>query len=280
VFGENGADKINGGADEGTATFEEPDEGQDIILVDLIDKIADGTLAPGSGHFQAGGPNAGDYVDNVGSLHKVGVYQDGGDFYDLFYYDPEDLPVEDVLDSQHISVWLYDDYDSTPTYLGSWDLMENQQVYFGVNINDHPNGVHVVVFHDEPTPEMLADPQHNWLHQQSTDLLAEIVDHDEGNTPLPTFEAGDQLIGGNGPDQFVWDAADTNNVDLIWDYNQGDGTYNPLEGDTLLLIGVTDYTTFMKDLDGDTVEDLVIYVGENQAIGLVGITDINQVTFG
>ena len=73
---------------------------------------------------------------------------------------------------------------------------------------------------------------------------------------------------------------DLNNVDLIWDYDQASGAYDVTEGDVLLLKNVdpdTALTTFMYDVDGDAVEDLVIFIGDNQAIGLVGITDISQV---
>lgn len=284
IYSENGPDQLYGDADDGTATFEEPSEGQDIVLVDLIDKIDDGTLAPGDGHIIENGQHAGDYQDNSGSLQKVGVYEDGGDFYDLFSFDPPDLPVLNVLDSQHISVYLYDDGWTNPIHLGSWDLMENQQVYFGVDISTYPDGKHVVVFDGEPTQAMLDDPEQNWLKQQATDKLADIVDHEEGQTPPPTFVGGDQLIGGNGPDQFVWDANDVQSVDVIWDYNQGNGSYDPLEGDQLILkntglTDVNDLTTFNFDVDGDgdATNDLVIFIDTNQAIGLVGIDDISKV---
>ena len=99
-----------------------------------------------------------------------------------------------------------------------------------------------------------------------------------------TFHAGDQLIAGNGPDQFIYNASEgPQNVDLIWDYNQGDGTYNPLEGDVLVLRnnGITNVADLVTvgnhDLNGDGHNDLVIYLGQDHAIGLVGITDINQV---
>jgi len=110
----------------------------------------------------------------------------------------------------------------------------------------------------------------------------DVVTVTEGEDSV-TFTAGDELIGGNGPDQFVWDAnSGPQNVDLVWDYNQGDGTYNPLEGDTLVLqnTGITDVAdldTFLHDIDGDGNDDLVIFFSEDHAIGMVGITDINQV---
>jgi Ca2+-binding RTX toxin-like protein len=287
VFGENGADQMNAGSDTGTAsiTVTPPEPGQNPPTVDLADYTPsedDGTILAGDGKFK---PN-GDYQDNQGSLQKVGIATEVGDFYQVFAFDPGDLDPALVLNSVTISAYIYGPgFSGPPVFINTWTLNENQQVSFSVDMNDHPAGGVVVVFQGTPgtiTQDQFDNP--NGPASLKTQAFDGYDDSSGGQgQTIYSFEAGDQLIGGNGPDQFIWDGNDVNNVDLIWDYNQGDGTYNALEGDTLIIkntgLALGDLvTTTTLDLDNDaTTTDLVIYIGENQAIGLVGIDDISKV---
>jgi hypothetical protein len=212
---------------------------------------------------------------------KEGVYEDSGHLFSLFSFDPGDEAPTDVLNDVHIYVYTYDDGFVNPQYLGDWTVAENKMVYFSVDITENPGGKHVVVFNGAPTQSMLDDPQgNNWMAQRPSDKLADITTTGAGTFQ---FVAGDELVGGNGPDQFVYDAAEgTNNVDRVWDYNQSSGSYDPLEGDTLLLknAGTTNVAdlqfTAGHDINGDGNNDLVIVFGDNHAVGFVGISDISQ----
>ena len=283
LFGENGPDTLNGGKDEGSASVTEiPGEGDPpptVTLANYKPSDDDGSISPGEGHFQENGQHEGDYVDNSGSLQKVGIAAEGGEFFQVFSFDPMDLAPEDELNPVTVAAYIYGPgFSGTPELIGTYTLMENEQVSFSVNMNDHPQGGIVVVFQVPVTQAMLDNPQgQSSLKTQAFDGY----DAAGESEFVYAFEAGDELIGGNGNDTFVWDANDTVNVDLIWDYNQASGVYDATEGDVLLLKNVDPdeaLVTFMTDIDGDTVDDLVIYFGEDQAIGLVGITDIAQVT--
>jgi Ca2+-binding RTX toxin-like protein len=276
LFGENGADQLFGDADNGTASVT---QGEVTVTVNLIEKIADGTIADGFGQFV--GKTGDTYQDNQGSLMKEGVYEDSGHLFSLFSFDPGDEAPTDVLNDVHIYVYTYDDGFVNPQYLGDWTVAENKMVYFSVDITENPGGKHVVVFNGAPTQSMLDDPQgNNWMAQRPSDKLADITTTGAGTFQ---FVAGDELVGGNGPDQFVYDAAEgTNNVDRVWDYNQSSGSYDPLEGDTLRLknAGTTNVAdlqfTAGHDINGDGNNDLVIVFGDNHAVGFVGISDISQ----
>jgi Ca2+-binding RTX toxin-like protein len=292
LYGENGADQLNGNNDDGTASYTPAGSGTGPVF---INPIADGTIGPGDGKFLRNG----DYQDNQGSLQKVGFSDADGlagplHTFEIFQFDPGDEIPINQLNPVHMAAYIYEGggySDLNPDKIGDWTLNENQTVSFNVDLTLHPNGGHVVVFMVDAggnaTTAQLTDPEHNWLKSQAFESLADL---DSGNSPAQfSFKAGDQLIGGNGPDQFIYDKAEgPNNVDLIWDYNQGNGTYDPLEGDVLVLknTGITDVanlvTTSDYDVNGDGNKDLVIVLGDNHAIGLVGITDIHQVhvTFG
>jgi hypothetical protein len=172
-----------------------------------------------------------------------------------------------------------------PSDVAHVTLEAGKTYYFSLTYDAGHETVRVDLFagHISPTGGS-SDPKTVATSEAVPDPGWDTFFHEEdGGTTPPTlsFEAGDELIGGNGNDTFVWDANDTANVDLIWDYNQASGAYDATEGDVLLLKNVDPdeaLVTFMTDIDGDTVDDLVIYFGEDQAIGLVGITDIAQVT--
>lgn len=304
LFGENGADQLNGGSDEGSAsiTIIPPDPGQGpaptVTLVDYTPSTDDGTQSPGDGHFILNGAHAGEYQDNSGSLQKTGIAEEGGDFYQVFSFDSADLAPANQLNEVTVAAYIYGPgFSGTPELIDTFTLFENEQVSFSVDMNTHPNGGIVVVFQVPPggiTQTMFDNPNGpNSLKTQAFDGY-DAPDGGNGQTTY-SFEAGDQLVGGNGPDQFIWNASDTPNVDLIWDYNQSaGGPVDPTEGDTLVLNGVlanltdtngdlvinkNDLTTFLFDVDNDanTPDALVIYLGPDQAIGLVGVNNISQV---
>lgn len=278
LFGENGPDTLNGGADTGTASYVAADDGQIINPDNIFIWEEDPT----------GTSVARETSDNT--VRKEGVFIDDGVIHTVFSYSPDEAGVHTIGYYKN-GTSLDGPGDLDPDYFTTGDLVVGQKYYYSF-VGDGDT-VHVNVFVGDITPPQ--GPPGQWPVDSVATSQAIPTDYDitiiPGGNGTATFEAGDQLIGGNGPDQFVWNAADDSNVDLIWDYNQGDGgAVNPLEGDTLLLIGVTDtnadnvvdasdLTTFLFDVDNDPLTDdaLVIYVGENQAIGLVGITDISQV---
>lgn len=287
LFGENGPDTLNGGADEGSANYVPADDGQvtengNSVFVWETDPNGQTTFILASG-------------DQAGQLRKEGVFIEGtDDVHQVFSFVAAQTGDYQIRLTNGV---VLDDSDSPNGDSGdepasnpfTIHVEANQKYYF--SFEDDDGGQVEVYLASTVVPDPNQGQAHvNPITQQGYNAESAFDFPDGGNGTFD-FEAGDQLIGGNGPDQFVWDANDVNNVDLIWDYNQGDGgAVDPLEGDTLLLIGVTDtngdsvvdtsdLTTFLFDVDGDplTEDALVIYVGENQAIGLAGITDINQV---
>jgi hypothetical protein len=292
IFGENGPDRLNGNSDNGTTQVV---TGEAVLTLkddaDVFDHDADGDVV------------AIDDVPNNTTVSKEGVYiavDDDGHPTEL---DQDGNPVVHIV------------YSVTPTETGWYTLAytqgngldgdgdsefdgtppsdqtqayleEGNTYYYSFTYDPGHSTVRVDVFagqievtgnnHDDPSSVATSQglPDQNW--ENYFDLVA---------TESIEIVAGDQLIGGNGPDQFTYDLADgPNNVDLIWDYNQGNGTYDQFEGDTLVFRNFPDITvddltsSTSQDLDGDGNNDLVIYFSENHAIGLVGITDIEQVS--
>jgi hypothetical protein len=304
IFGENGADDLHGDSDDGTAAVT-TGQGEEVLVVNEDADLWD--------HDPNGGSEAATTPNNT-TVSKEGVYiavdedghpteLDGGGnpvvhvvysvtpatsgFYTLAYTrgngldglgDPDfagpsdQQQVELVAGNTYYYSFTYDPGHSTVRV----DVFAGQ-ITVTSPINDGPGG------NPSSVATSQALPTADWSDFFHTETVA-------GEPELTDFTAGDELIGGNGPDTFVWDAADLNNVDLIWDFNQGSGVYDEFEGDKLVLNGiqdtngddvvdVNDLTVFTDvDLDGDGSLGLVIYVGENQAIGLAGITDISQVT--
>lgn len=293
LFAENGPDTLNGGKDEGTAALV-PGGTQTVLVIN--DDIADLWATDPNGTSQDVA------VPNKTTVSKEGVYiavdADGH---------PTELAGGDPVIHVVYSITPETTGDYTLAYTHGSDLdgagnpqfdgpppsdiahvhLEAGKTYYYSIIYDpgHPT-VRIDVFDGTITPHggpgdpkavatSQAIPAPDW-----SDFFHEVT---EDGPPTVAFDAGDELIGGNGPDTFVWSANDHSNVDLIWDYNQGEGAYNPFEGDVLRILDTaytdkSDLTTFLKDLDGDGNEDdLVIYVDTNQAIGLVGISSLNDV---
>lgn len=274
IFGENGADQLNGDADDGTANFSEgaettvTDEDGNPVFVWDEDPNGDITTTLDSG-------------DHTNQLRDEGVFVDGSDIHHVFSFvagstgdytiafydgnnvDDGDSPASDSGD------------DPTPNPIHV-TLTGGDKYFFSFEDDD---GGQVKVFSGNVTVLDESPPISGVLSNHGYDPESSYTI--SGGNEVQEFTAGDVLFGGTGPDTFVWDADDANNVDLIWDYNQGSGTYDPLEGDVLVLKNVTEenVTVFHFDLDGDSddQDDIVIFIGENQAIGLVGIDSIDNV---
>jgi hypothetical protein len=317
IFGENGADELHGDSDNGTAAVTTTTGGvvikstyQDGGENDLLTSLpANGSsTAPGTGDngvrkegvfiaLDADGhptgtdndPNGNPYVHTVWSFTPDDGDGTAGETidYTIAYYRSNvlDGPGDPTPDYFQVSLTEGSKYFfSFTNYDGNLTGQNLVRIFLTDDLNGNPPPSPLTGQSVDPIETSQAMPTHDW---------STYFDVTTGGTELTDFTAGDELIGGNGPDQFFWSLSDDHNVDLIWDYNQGDGTYNPLEGDKVVLDGVLaaltdtndddvidkfDLTTFADvDLDGDDSTGLVIYVSANHAIGLVGINDISQV---
>jgi Ca2+-binding RTX toxin-like protein len=277
VFGENGADQLNAGSDNGTARYQEATEGE-IVVTQGGDPVFVWDHDPNN---ETGVPDPSDHT-----IRKEGVYVEDPDgtpiFHTVFSFSPETSGTYTI--AYYNANQLDGPGDPSPDYFTVNLVAGTKYFYSFLNDNDT---VHVRIFDGALNPPP-SGPPGQWpvdaiASSQALPTNYELTSSG-GDPGIFEFDAGDELIGGNGPDTFIYDAAQgPNNVDLIWDFNQGDGTYNALEGDTLVLknTGITDVadlvTTSDHDVDGDGNNDLVIFISDNHAIGLVGITDLNQV---
>jgi hypothetical protein len=113
-----------------------------------------------------------------------------------FAYDPGDEAPTDVLNPVNIKVYLYDtNFENGVLFQTFNGIMENQQVFFSVDVTAHPNGGKVVIFTNyNPTAEEIAK-----LTGPNKDksLPFSSLDNLTGDAQV-SFHAGDQLIGGNG----------------------------------------------------------------------------------
>jgi hypothetical protein len=295
IFGENGPDQLWGDSDNGTASFTPAQEGQLVIKddVDILPEDPNGDVVAIDE----------DDIPGKTKVEKVGVYVALDSEGNPTELDGDGNPVVHVVYS--ITAGEDVDGDFTVAYShgnqldGPGDpdpdqffihLVAGNVYYFsfitgGTEINVDVFPGHIIVtspINDGPdgNPGSIATsqgmPPVDW---------ASLFDETGGAPAAFDFTEGDQLVGGNGPDQFIYDLSDATSVDIIWDYNQGDGTYNVLEGDVVRLVNATqqdldDAQIFTDyDIDGDGNNDLVILFSTNHAIGLVGINDIADVTF-
>jgi hypothetical protein len=294
VFGENGADQLNAGSDNGTAKYVAPTEGETVLVP--IPGAIDWDEDPN-------GDSVAVAIPNKTTVSKEGFFialDDDGNPTEL---DANDHPVVHAVYSitPETTGWYTVAYTHGNALDGAGDPEPDQfQVfltagnkYYYSFVNGDGDTVRADVFSGQitVTSPINDGPDGNPGSVATSEALPVpswetffTVEGGPGDPGVFQFTAGDELIGGNGPDTFIYDFAQgPNNVDLIWDYDQGDGTYNALEGDTLVLknTGIDDVadlvTTSDHDLDGDGNNDLVIFFSENHAIGLVGITDIDQV---
>lgn len=270
IYSENGPDQLYGDADEGTANFVDGGDGGngfgDAFVWDhdpTDDNNTDATELPSSAQtFQA---------------KQEGFYDDGTTVWRVFSFD-------NLLSTDQTVSFEQSDQISGDTGVvsGSFTAYAGHTTYFLVADSSLTDQGRIDISYSDGIES--EHPPNLAIDTFSRNHIALDTNDPSGGQGVFEFTAGDQLIGGNGPDQFIWDANDgPQNVDLIWDYNQGSGTYDPTEGDQLILqnTGLTDVsqltTTLDHDLDGDGNNDLVIFFSEDHAIGLVGIDDISKV---
>lgn len=272
LFGGNGPDTLVGGTDDGTFSLT---DGALTLNEDL--KIFDGDLGvvDGEGHFVGKGGTI--YQDSSENLQFEGYYSAGGHFYEVFNFSPKDYPVEEVNDQQDFAVVLYsDDYSTELGHFDIADLFEIKSYNFGIDLSFYQEGGHVVVFkglYADLTPEQVAEPQGNWLHQIHFAALDDVT---SGGEPALSFEAGDVLTGGAGPDNFVYHDGD--GVDEVTDYSRDDGDVVTLDavlqGDVDVLHQDGDSYIVFGDGKGGYLADAAIKITG------VGDFDVSEIVFG
>jgi hypothetical protein len=292
IFGENGPDQLWGDSDNGSASYTPPQEGQLVLNPGASDFPSD----PNGTSVAVGVPSKttvakeGVYVAVDGDGHPTELDGDGNPVIHLVYsITPETTGTFTIAYSHGNGLDGAGDPAFNPGDLDfiSVTLTAGQKYFFSITYDaGHPT-IQVDVFAGTITPHGdNTDPQKVATSQAVPDVSWEDLFTETGGANGQfDFTEGDQLVGGNGPDQFIYDLSDATSVDIIWDYNQGDGTYNVLEGDVVRLVNATqqdldDAQIFTDyDIDGDGNNDLVILFSTNHAIGLVGINDIADVTF-
>ncbi|MGE0580480.1 MAG: hypothetical protein AB7F22_24630, partial [Reyranella sp.] len=286
LFGENGADTLAGDADSGQAARVVTTETTTHSAFNFTSPAGpvpeDGSIADGDGGYKTIA-QVWTYKDDEGSLHKEGLYAVGGDgtyeggahAVQVFSFDPPDLPQTGALNDVDIYFYYYTSYASAPELIGHHVVAENEQVFVSLDISEHPEGGHLVAFNGMPSAAALADPEHNWVKQQATPSLNDLLTTETSTEEVVTYQfqvAGDQLIGGNGPDTFIYNVADSNSVDLIWDFNQSSDLFDATEGDQLVIQGAASIPVVMDGVDlGGGNTGLMLYFSDNHAIGLVGV---------
>jgi hypothetical protein len=292
IFAENGPDQLWGDSDNGSASYTPPQQGQLVINPDASDFATDpnGTSEATATPNKTTVAKEGVYVATDGSGHPTELDGDGNPVVHIVYsVTPETSGAYTIAYSHGNGLDGAGDPAFNPGDLDyiSIALTAGQKYFFSITYDaGHPT-IQVDVFAGTIIPQgNNNDPQKVATSQAIPDVSWEDLFTETGGAPgVFDFTEGDQLIGGNGPDQFIYDLDDTKSVDIIWDYNQGDGTYNALEGDVVRLVhgaqqDLDDAQIFTDyDIDGDGNNDLVILFSTNHAIGLVGINDINDVTF-
>jgi hypothetical protein len=268
IYGENGPDQLFGDGDEGTATY--------IPATTSTIEFGDAFVWNHNPTDDNGSNPLPDHGQRNYQAQQEGFWVDGNDhIWRVFSFaNPDDA---DQVVTYEQSSQINGDGNVVS---GSFTALAGQTTYFLVDDSSLDDQGRIEITFDDldgSVPNLGSDVTFERNH----------ISLELGNTDPGEFEftAGDQLIGGNGPDRFVWNANDgPNNVDLVWDFNQGSGGYDPTEGDILVLqnTGVSDVgdlvTTADHDLNGDGNNDLLVYFSENHAIGFVGITDISQLS--
>jgi Ca2+-binding RTX toxin-like protein len=296
LFGDEGNDTLNGGSDNGTASVTvEPGNGPAVLH--LKDKEHSGLLTS----IPVGPVDAED-TPNDAEIAKVGIYTP---------VDSDGAPTDTFANGDPKLYFVYSiTVETTGTYTvfytqgnavdGAGDPSPDRQVlnltagqtyYFSLSYDStNDPSVQIEIYAGDVTAAAVAGGLPNPLDTLSAGV-PNFHDYFEAVAPeaqtIVEFVGGDDLFGGIGSDAFVYDLNQTNNVDVIWDYNQGSGALDALEGDTVHLVNVTQAQldaaiagAFLADVDDDgDVDDLVILFSDNHAIGFVGITDASDITF-
>lgn len=286
LWGGSGNDTLDGGSDLGTASVTTTVGGSELRLKDghphLLETLLTGSVAVAT-------PSA-LQIANLGIYAPV---NDGG------------VPTEFVGTAPNTEPKLYFVYSITPSVSGSYTVAYTRGNNLDGTGNPGPDIQHVNLvagntyyfnlYYDASNDQQVQIEVYTGTLTQSqieatgsgaarpiASLNATVPNYHaffeevtlDGGTII-NFTAGDDVSGEEGADTFVYDDTITgNNVDVIHDYNQS-------EGDTLMLKGVysiDDFTTHMKDVDGDGNDDLILLFGDNHAVALVGVTDINNVS--